>query len=123
MYQKNETALQGYLYSIAKNKWTDVLQPKNFKNANKLNELTLNETHDNNNDDALTKQNLKLKAVMVAFKNLRQPCKQLLADYYFDKKSLKQIALHFKIEENTARNKKYRCIEKLRNMVMAQKKQ
>lgn len=119
---KNDTALQGYLYSIAKNKWTDVLRSKSFKNANKLNELTLTEVKDST-EDANQEQDLKLKVAMAAFKNLGQPCKQLLGDYYFEKKSLKQIAQHFNIEENTARNKKYRCMQKLRNMVIAPKKE
>ena len=58
---------------------------------------------------------------MLAFKNLGQPCKQLLSTFYFDKKSLKDIASELKIKEATARNKKYRCMEKLRAVVLASK--
>ncbi|KJD35829.1 hypothetical protein PW52_08855 [Tamlana sedimentorum] len=119
---KNDTALQGYLYSIAKNKWTDILRSKAYKNSNVLNETTLTEIKDNK-ESTTNEQELKLKAAMAAFKNLDQPCKQLLSDFYFEKKSLKDIAQSFKIEENTARNKKYRCMQKLRNMVIAPKKE
>ena len=33
---KNETALQGYLYQIAKNKWMDFLRSKTFKKTETL---------------------------------------------------------------------------------------
>ncbi len=58
---------------------------------------------------------------MDAFKLLGNPCKQLLTTFYFEKKSLREIADELQIEENTARNKKYRCMEKLREMVLASK--
>lgn len=118
---KNDTALQGYLYRIAKNKWTDVLRSKAFKNSKSLNheELTYIKDEDNNEDQNL--ENTKLKMAMGVFKKLGQPCKQLLSTFYFDKKSLKEIASELKIEETTARNKKYRCMEKLRTMVLASK--
>lgn len=116
---KNDTALQGYLYTIAKNKWTDVLRSKHFKNSKSLDyeEFTFIKNEDTNAEEHL--ESNKLKTVMYAFKNLGQPCKQLLSTFYFDKKSLRDIASELKIEETTARNKKYRCMEKLRAMVIA----
>lgn len=117
---QNETALQGYLYSVAKNKWTDVLRSKAFKSSKSLNtELSVvkNDEDDTEEEDLKTE---KLKTTMNAFKNLGQPCKQLLSTFYFDKKSLKDIASKLNIEETTARNKKYRCMEKLRAMVLSQ---
>lgn len=115
---QNETALEGYLYRIAKNKWTDVLRSKAFKNSKSLNIETLtaigndeNETDDHESE--------KLKTTLEVFKNFGQPCKQLLSAFYFDKKSLRDIASELKIEETTARNKKYRCMEKLRSMVLS----
>ncbi|WP_298554859.1 sigma-70 family RNA polymerase sigma factor [uncultured Algibacter sp.] len=116
---KNDTALQGYLYQIAKNKWMDVLRSKSFRNSKSLDYETLTFIKDetNNDEDTDLKSN-KLKLAMETFKNLGQPCKQLLSIFYFEKKSLKEIASELKIEENTARNKKYRCMEKLRAMVL-----
>ncbi len=117
---KNDTALQGYLYTIAKNKWTDVLRSKSFKNSRSLNYETLTIVRDENEENQDLEKN-KLKIAMLAFKNLGQPCKQLLSTFYFDKKSLKDIASELKIKEATARNKKYRCMEKLRAVVLASK--
>ena len=117
---RNDTALQGYLYKIAKNKWMDVLRSKSFKNSKSINFETLTYINDDNDEDIDLKSN-KLKLAMAAFKNLGKPCKQLLSVFYFEKKSIKEIASELKIEENTARNKKYRCMEKLRAMVLASK--
>lgn len=116
---QNETALQGYLYQIAKNKWTDVLRSKSFKNSKSLDSITLRVVRDEEEDNE--PKNTKLEMAMEAFKNLGQPCKQLLKTFYFEKKSLRDIASELNIEESTARNKKYRCMEKLRTMVLASK--
>ncbi|GGD24669.1 RNA polymerase sigma factor [Hyunsoonleella pacifica] len=116
---QNDSALQGYLYRICKNKWTDVLRSKSFRDVKPLNTDTIKvvkaeETHNNLEDK-------KLKLTMTAFENLGQPCKQLLKTFYFEKKSLKEISKELNIEENTARNKKYRCMQKLRAVVLASK--
>ncbi|GAL91069.1 RNA polymerase sigma factor [Jejuia pallidilutea] len=115
----NDSALQGYLYSISKNKWTDVLRSKSFKDVKPLNNDTLGGMKE---DEAYSEpEDKKLKLTMEAFKKLGQPCKQLLKTFYFEKKSLKEISKALNIEENTARNKKYRCMQKLRAVVLASK--
>lgn len=117
---KNETALEGYIYRIAKNKWIDILRSKSFKNSNTLNYEILEFVGSEDSESNDLKNN-KLKLTMLAFKNLGQPCKELLNIFYFEKKSLKDVASKLKIKESTARNKKYRCMEKLRAMVLASK--
>lgn len=116
----NETAIEGYLFSIGKNKWMDILKSTQFKKTNN----TINETLLNEEVNEIYQEDifdLKLKSTMNAFKNLGEPCKELLTNYYFEKKSLKDIAQILNIEETTARNKKYRCMEKLRSLVIPQK--
>ncbi len=120
----NESALQGYLYQIAKNKWMDVLRSSQFKKTKLIkHELSVLdkriELHDEEEQESFKR---KLEQTMDAFKNLGNPCKQLLNDFYFEKISLRDIAHKLKIEENTARTKKYRCMEKLRELVLASKK-
>lgn len=120
----NETAIQGYLYTIAKNKWMDVVRSSRFKKTRSaINESDLvyknDDTSDLNNEEDL--ENKKLSAAMEAFKNLGQPCKQLLTTFYFEKKSLKDIASELQIDEASTRNKKYRCMQKLRTLVKPQK--
>lgn len=117
---QNDTAFEEYLYSIAENKWTDVLKCKSFKNSSSLNDTLAHLRHDGNDDDSTNDiENKKLETTMEAFKNLGRPCKKLLTTFDFDKKSLKDTASELNIEETTAHNKKYRCMEKLRAMVIA----
>ncbi|MCB0382051.1 MAG: sigma-70 family RNA polymerase sigma factor [Psychroserpens sp.] len=118
---KNESALQGYLYQIAKNKWMDVLRSKTFKKTNALTDKTLAYLKEETIDESAEANDDKLEATMTAFKNLGQPCKQLLTDFYYEKKSLRNIASELQLEEASVRNKKYRCMEKLRSIVLSSK--
>lgn len=114
----NGSALDGYLYTIAKNKWMDIVRSKQFKKTQTLTPeriAFLNKEEDNDFNEI---ENKKLNKAMEAFKNLGQPCKQLLTTFYFDKKSLRDIAVELSLDEASVRNKKYRCMEKLRNQVL-----
>lgn len=124
---ENETALQGYLYQIAKNKWMDILRSPRFKKTKMIqHELNvLDKNIDQNGHEKEEEQEFfrkRLEQTMEAFKNLGAPCKELLTAFYYDKASLRDIANKLKIEENTARTKKYRCMEKLRQLALASKK-
>lgn len=118
---KNETALQGYLYQIAKNKWMDVLRSNRFKKTNTLTNETLVFLKEEPIENFEEENSEKLKKAMDAFKNLGQPCKQLLTNFYYEKKSLRVIASELQLEEASVRNKKYRCMEKLRSIALSSK--
>jgi RNA polymerase sigma factor (sigma-70 family) len=115
----NETALQGYLYQIAKNKWTDFLRSSRYKKTSQMAEGFLIKDEDTTmNDYDITEEDYNPKNLaMEAFSNLGSECKKLLEVFYFQKKSLREIAVVFNIGEASARNKKYRCIQKLRELV------
>lgn len=51
------------------------------------------------------------------FKNLGEPCREVLTLFYFLKKNMQQIAANFLWTEATAKNNKYRCLQRLRNLV------
>ncbi|NRA91483.1 MAG: sigma-70 family RNA polymerase sigma factor [Psychroserpens sp.] len=119
---KNETALEGYLYQIAKNKWMDVLRSKSFRKTNRISDETLAVLKQESNEDPDKEVlDIKLKKAMEAFKNLGQPCKSLLTNFYYEKKSLREIASELQLGEASVRNKKYRCMEKLRGIVLSSK--
>ena len=120
---QQESALHGYLYTISKNKWMDVLRSSQYKKtvmASKFENFDVADTNSSQKSDDILKEN-RLQGIMDVFKQMKDPCKQLLSTFYFEKKSLREIADDLQIEENTARNKKYRCMEKLREMVLASK--
>jgi len=117
---KSENSINGYLYTIARNKWTDVLRSKGFKNTTPISQLTYFETEgDENNgldDDILKDQ--RLQSVMHAFTSLGNGCKDLLKKFYFEKKSMNLIADELKLDSASTRNKKYRCMQKLREIAL-----
>ncbi|PVW17357.1 RNA polymerase sigma factor [Marixanthomonas spongiae] len=115
---ENETAVQGYLYQIAKYKWLDFLRSSRYKKTTPFEPL------ENNKDMAIsetidTETETKRKQTMLAFEKLGTECKKLLTDFYYNKKSMREIASQFEIEEASARNKKYRCINKLRELTLS----
>ncbi len=114
----NETALQGYLYLIAKNKWTDFLRSSKFKKTSSL--ADNHQTSDESLDPELNyESDEKLETTMRAFGALGPDCKELLTQFYYQKKSLRDIASELNLGEASTRNKKYRCIQKLRDIALS----
>ena len=117
---KSESSINGYLYSIAKNKWMDVLRSQGYKKtviASQMSHFEIKEEENNGIDDDILK-NKRLEDVMLAFKNLGEPCKNLLSKFYFEKKSMNLIAKELKLDSASTRNKKYRCMQKLRQIAL-----
>ncbi|WP_296383680.1 sigma-70 family RNA polymerase sigma factor [Winogradskyella sp.] len=117
---KSESSINGYLYTIAKNKWLDVLRSQGYKKtivASQLNHFEIKDEENNNIDDDILKDK-RLEDVMLAFKNLGQACKSLLRKFYFEKKSMNLIAEELALDSASTRNKKYRCMQKLREIAL-----
>ncbi|WP_158856034.1 RNA polymerase sigma factor [Lunatibacter salilacus] len=105
---QNGTAVTGFLYQIAKNKWLDKLNSTKHKNTVPLE--TYHEVKEEENED----REFKFKHIEASFKKLGGNCKELLTRFYFEKQSMAKIAQAFDWTEATARNNKYRCIQRLR---------
>ncbi len=116
----NESSINGYLYTIAKNKWMDVLRSQGFKKTivvSQLHHFEIKDEENNGiNDDIL--KDKRLEDVMLAFKNLGNACKSLLRKFYFEKKSMNLIAEELALDSASTRNKKYRCMQKLRQIAL-----
>ncbi len=117
---QNESSLNGYLYTIAKNKWMDHLRSKDYKKTvHNLNEQQIDASDtilEKINDDNLEDE--RLLNGMRAFSSLGDSCKVLLTKFYFEKKSMKTIANELELDAASARNKKYRCMQKLREIAL-----
>jgi len=115
----SETALQGYLYQIAKNKWLDYLRSSRYKRTAHMADgfQIKDEDPAEVEFDIPSKDRNQKNVAMEAFVHLGNECQKLLEVFYFQKKSMREIALALNIGEASARNKKYRCIQKLRNLI------
>jgi len=117
---ENETSINGYLYTISKNKWMDYLGSSAYKKTvsySRLSKVPSNETDaDESVNESLHAQ--KLSIAMKAFEELGDACKKLLTKFYFEKKSMKEIATELQLDAASTRNKKYRCMETLRGLAL-----
>lgn len=117
---QSESSINGYLYTIAKNKWMDVLRSQGYKKtivASQLQHFEVKDEENNGIDDDILKDK-RLEDVMLAFKNLGEACKSLLRKFYFEKKSMNLIAQELALDSASTRNKKYRCMQKLKQIAL-----
>lgn len=104
----NGTAVTGFLYQIAKNKWLDTVKSSKHKNT-----VPLEIYHDVKEEENEGRE-FKFNQIEASFRKLGANCKELLTRFYFEKQPLAKIALAFDWTEATARNNKYRCIQRLK---------
>ncbi len=110
---ESETAINGYIYTIAKNKWMDHLRSSRYKNTTFINrEIEFNESEIEENE----LQNNKIKLIMDSLNELGERCQLLLKLFYFEKKPFREIAQIMAMDEASARNAKYRCQEQLKRI-------
>ena len=111
---ENETALQGYLYQVAKNKWMDQLRSVHHRKVVQMNEERF--THLPEESINETERDY-LDRIKNSVNKLGDNCKEVLTRFYYRKENMKSIAEVFGWTEASARNNKYRCLEKLRALV------
>jgi DNA-directed RNA polymerase specialized sigma24 family protein len=111
---RNQTAVAGFIFQVSKNKWLDQLRLRKIKQTISLSEqvsgqIAIEEMPQHDND--------YLEKVKLHFGTLSEQCREILNRFYFNKESMKQIAVFFSWTEASAKNNKYRCLERLRNRV------
>lgn len=108
-------SLKTYLYSVARNQWLKKLrdQKKNIKVRNFEDFIAIQE------EDELPLPGLDLKNL---FNEIGEACRKLLILFYYKKKSMEEISLELNYSNaDTAKNQKYKCIQRLKKMVAENK--
>lgn len=110
---ESETAINGYLFQIAKYKWLDHVRSARYKNTTFINrEIEYDEPDIEENE----MQNQKIKIIMDSISNLGERCQTMLKLFYFERKSFREISEILEMDEASARNAKYRCQEQLKKL-------
>ncbi len=108
------STIKTYLFAIGKNQ---VLEK--IKRNNRFSDSSHFETSGNIFDtDELNKENeIRLDLVEKCLKELGDPCRALLISYYYEKKSMQEIAelLGYK-NTDTTKNQKYKCLKRLKKL-------
>jgi len=113
--------IEAYLFTIAKNKWVDYLRSTTYKrNKGNIAATDLKTVTDDVPNDESHEANLN--AMNTALKRLGASCKTLLRLFYFERRSMDQIAVELKMTAASARNQKYRCMQKLRTLSLELRK-
>lgn len=115
---ENECSFNGYLVRVAQNKWIDYLRSKDYKMTIRLAENYQLQAEEPDADHA---KNEYIDRIVKQIGSLDKNCKNLIRKFYYKKQSMRQIAEDFGWTEATARNNKYRCIQKLRSLVNERK--
>ena len=110
---ESENNLSGYLYQVARNKWIDQLRSRKLRTTVALdNEPSIEPIEEISEED-----NEQIDLIKKHFNSIGDQCKSLLERFYFFKESLRKIAAHFSWTEASAKNNKYRCLQKLRSLI------
>lgn len=108
-------SIHTYLYSVSRNLWL-----KRLAVADR--ETPLNETHDfiplKETQLTLLYKAEETTIIMGIIERLGEECRKILLASFFEKKKMSQIAASLGYAtEQAARNKKYKCMNKLKEMV------
>lgn len=68
------------------------------------------------NHDEQSDQLERIEKLQTVFNQLGEKCKTLLGAFYFDKKSMADIAAMTGLQPTSVKNEKYRCMEKLKSL-------
>ena len=111
---KTTSNVEGYLFTIAKNKWVDYLRSPEFKKKIATNEFAHLSIAEPLNEDHDVQEEMQRTILKQALAQLGDKCKNLLLKFYFERKSMLEISDELRITSASARNQKYRCMENLR---------
>lgn len=105
-------SLEGYLFQLAKNKWLDHLRTARRKPVVPLTESI-------NSLEAIQHVSEEEQALLnLVKKNMQQlgpQCRDVLERFYYRRQSLRTISEAFGWTEATAKNNKYRCLQRLKD--------
>lgn len=111
---QSETALAGYLYQVAKNKWIDYLRSAYYNETIREGDVEANYELV---EEMPADQSEYINQIKKGLQQLGENCKEVLGRFYYKNETMKAIATAMNWTEATARNNKYRCLEKLRELV------
>ncbi len=112
---ENENIFCAYLIRVARNKWIDYLRSGNFKYTVGMPEM---EKYENHNFEEIHEHEEQIIVVKENFKKLGESCRNILKWFYYEKKSMREIAAEMDWTEATAKSNKYRCLQKLRELII-----
>ena len=112
---QGNSSVKTYLFGIGRNQLLRTRKEEQ-KFSNAILDNVMDDVHEEKESKELYEANLE--AVHKSLQSLGDPCKKLLELSYFHKKSMREISEHLGYKnEDTAKNLKYKCLQRLKNLV------
>jgi len=110
----------GYLYSIGKNLWLNRLRYNKVRQDHKEHVIDRTET-ETQSPETFFVSSEKSQILKSIIATLGKDCKQILTYFYFDELKMKNVAARMGLaDEQAAKNKKYKCLKKLKALMLNQ---
>lgn len=113
-YEEGRSSLSTYFYSIAEKQLLNRLRKKQRQaRSRKLPAplLILNDVEEKTNSKEVKEK------IAAAFKQLDEPCQQVLRKFWIEDKSMKEISEEMDISVDAAKQRNHRCMKKLRDLL------
>ncbi len=116
------SSLRVYLFGIGKNVYRSYQRKNNNVTLVKDDLLFERVDSENQTEEIQQKKENRLKQLAIALQELGEPCKSLLESFYYLQQSMQEIVnrLGYK-NTHSARNQKYKCVERLKKLVQQSK--
>ena len=118
---RGESSIKTFLYSLNKNIWLNELKKRGRSQVREMKYEQANEKSESGADVALETREIN-NELMKTMEALGENCKKILLLYYFENQSMREILSTLDYEnEQVVRNKKYKCLKQLEEIVMGNK--
>ncbi|MEQ9443049.1 MAG: sigma-70 family RNA polymerase sigma factor [Cyclobacteriaceae bacterium] len=114
---RGDSSIKTFLYSIARNLWRNELKRQNRALMRETNYYEQSEKEEQDIQTKLWENEMKTQ-LMQLLEKLGDNCRKILLLFYYENLPMKEIFQHMGYEtEQVARNMKYRCMNKLKEML------
>jgi RNA polymerase sigma factor (sigma-70 family) len=107
--------MKTYIYAVCRRLWLKRLQMLNrYHNGLETSDVAVDV---DNEVEAYEKRNVDLDVMEEALSKMGEPCKSLIEAFYFQKRSMPEIAEQFGYTNaDNAKNQKYKCLVRLKKL-------
>jgi RNA polymerase sigma factor (sigma-70 family) len=109
-----ENALSAFIFKIAKYKWLDELRRKKIQPVKS--NISGADVAESSEEVIFDETDKLIDLIVEKLEILDERCRNLLTQFYYAGTKIKELAKNNNWTEATAKNNKYRCLEKLRKL-------
>lgn len=114
----DKVKMSSYFLEICKRRWWEKTRSQKKQFNISIDEMVVSDTMPNILDQWLKRE--EQEKFQQLYEKLGDRCQDILRRFYYEKENMKQIAQVFSLTEASARNEKYRCMQRLKTIFQAQ---